>query len=405
VSGPVAVLAIVALLTLCGLGALAVLGVATSPAELVRRAGQAPLAGMAWAGIVAATLATAGSRLGLGGLAVLTVATCAGGAVRLVRGSAPAPSERRSVGLLDVAVSVAAVVVLAVVVAVAAATLRVLPLVEYDAWAVWGMKARTIAVLGAADPDVFASDAYARLHIEYPLLLPSLHALPLQAADGFSSNTVILSCLAVGLAGLLALWALFRDRVRPVLLLPAVAMIAAAPAFFGQLGNGYADVPLAVFVACGLGAAGRWLVDRDTSWLALATLFLSAAVLTKNEGLLFAAAVYVSLLVGARGRRRAVGVATLACGVLFAPWRATSLSTTWERPTTTCPRRSTCLSSSAASIVLRSPRRASSTRRSYPGSSGCSSRSGSPRPRWRSSSLRALSPCSPRGSGCSRSPG
>ena len=353
-SPSLAVVGIVALLTLCGLGALAVLGVARSPRELLRRSGLAPLAGMAWAGIAAATLATAGSRLGLAGLAVLTVATCAGGAVRFVRAPAPsAPGERvsqRSDGslqqtvairsgsptqrktgasnsllqtIVDAGVVIASLGVIAVVGAVALAALHVKPLVEYDSWAMWGMKARAIATLGSADPDVFATpEAYERLHIEYPLLVPALHALPLQAADEFSSNAVILSCLAIGLAGLLGLWALFRDRVRPVILLPAIAAIAAAPAFFVQLGTGYADIPLAVFVACGISAAALWLVDRDTSWLALATLFLSASVLTKNEGLLFAAAAYVSLLVVASGRRRAVAISALVCALVFAPWRA-----------------------------------------------------------------------------------
>jgi len=354
VSPAVAVVAVVALLTLCGLGALAVLGVARSPRELLRRSGLAPLTGMAWAGVVAATLATAGSRLSIAGLGLLTAATCAGGAARLTRTRAPsAPPERpqgRAAGslqqtaaipsdppaqrksgarnsllqrLVDVGVVIASLGVIAVVVAVAMAALHVKPLVEYDGWAMWGMKARAIAALGSADPDVFATpEAYERLHIEYPLLLPSLHALPLQAADGFTSNTVILSCLAIGLAGLLALWGLFRDRVRPVILLPSLAAIVAAPRFFLELGTGYADVPVAVFVACGVGAAARWLVDRDTSWLTLATLFLSACVLTKNEGLLFAAALYVSLFVVAHGRRRAVAIAALVCGVVSAPWRA-----------------------------------------------------------------------------------
>jgi Dolichyl-phosphate-mannose-protein mannosyltransferase len=323
VSPSISVVAMVALLTLCGLGALAVLGVARSPRELRRRSGLAPLAGMAWAGIAAATLATAGSRLGIVGLVALTIATCAGGAVRLAR--APASAARVDScprRWLDTLIVVASLVLIAVVCAVALAALRVKPLVEYDGWAMWGMKARAIATLGSAHPDVFATpEAYERLHIEYPLLLPALNALPLQAADEFSSNALILSCLAVGLAGLLGLWALFRDRVRPVILLPTIAAIAATPAFFLQLGTGYADVPLAVFVACGIGAAARWVVDRDPSWLALATLFLSAGVLTKNEGLLFATAAFVSLLVVARGRRRAVAVAALVCAALFAPWR------------------------------------------------------------------------------------
>jgi Dolichyl-phosphate-mannose-protein mannosyltransferase len=323
VSPSTAVVAIVALLTLCGLGVLAVLGVARSPRELLRRSGLAPLAGMAWAGIAAATLATAGSRLGIVGLVVLTVATCGVGALRLARTPASAAQvDRFPRTWLDTVIVLTSLGVIAVVCAVAFAALRVKPLVEYDGWAMWGMKARAIAILGSAHPDVFATpEAYGRLHIEYPLLLPALHSLPLQAADEFSSNAVVLSCFAIGLAGLLGLWALFRDRVRPVILLPSIAAIAAAPAFFLQLGTGFADVPLAVFVACGVGAAARWLVDRDASWLALATLFLSAGVLTKNEGLLFAAAAYVSLLAVARGRRRAVAISALVCALVFAPWR------------------------------------------------------------------------------------
>jgi Dolichyl-phosphate-mannose-protein mannosyltransferase len=326
VSPAVAVVVTLALLTLCGLGALAVLGVARTPRELLRRSGLAPLAGMALSGVVAATLATAGSGLGIAGLVVLTVATCAGGAVRLTRSPAPAdappPVERSPLRWLDALVVTASLGVIAIVGAVAVAAFHVTPIVEYDSWAMWGMKARAIATIGSAHPDVFATpEAYGRLHIEYPLLLPALHALPLQTAGEFSSNIVILSCLALGLAGLLGLWALFRDRVRPVILLPAIAAIAAAPAFFVELGAGYADVPLAVFVAAGVAAAARWLVDRDTSWLALATLFFSAGVLTKNEGLLFAAAAYVSLLVVASGRRRAVAFAALVCALAFAPWR------------------------------------------------------------------------------------
>jgi hypothetical protein len=184
----------------------------------------------------------------------------------------------------------------------------------------WGMKARAIALLDA-DRAVLASDAYARLHIEYPLLLPALHALPLDAAESFSSSTVVLHCVLLGAAGLAALWGILRDRVRPALLLPFLAAIAAMPAFFFQLGSGYADVPVAMLVAAGAAAAARWLLDDRGSWLALATLFLAASALAKNEGLLFAVAVLVSLFAVAGGRRRRVLLAAGVVALVYAPWR------------------------------------------------------------------------------------
>jgi len=322
VSATAAVLVVVALETACGVAVLALVGVVHSWAELRARAGLAPLAGMAWAGVAGATLATAGARLSVLGLIVLTAATCVGGALRLrVRQASSDGWQLPALSGLEKVLVSGWIVAIATLGAAALAAFHDKPLAEYDGWAIWGMKAKAIAVLGSADADVFAGAAYERLHLEYPLLLPALHALPLQAADGYSSNTIILHSLAIGAAGLLAAWSVFRDRVRPVLLLGFMAAIAAMPAFLAQLGTGYADVPLAVLVAVGVAALARWLVEESGAWLTLATLFLAAATLTKNEGLLFAASAYVALLVAARGRRLAVAASGAVVALAYAPWR------------------------------------------------------------------------------------
>lgn len=322
-SGVASIVLVNVVFACCGLGVLAVLGVARSPKGLLRAAALAPLAGMAWVGIAAATTATIGPSFGIVGLVVVTLATCAGGALRLRRDDdvLPLAGPRRGLRWRELGVAAAALATIAVVCAFAVATFAVKPLVEYDGWAMWGMKGKAIATLGG-DPAVLASDTYTRLHLEYPLLLPALHALPIGAADRFSSNIVVLQCVTIGIAGLLAFWGLLRDVVRPSVLLAFVAAIAAMPAFFLQLGSGYADVPLAVFAACGLVAAARWLTHGGGQWLALGTLFLAAAVLTKNEGLLSAAATYVPLLVVATGRRRAVAASALVVALAYAPWRA-----------------------------------------------------------------------------------
>jgi hypothetical protein len=104
------------------------------------------------------------------------------------------------------------------------------------------------------------------------------------------------------------------------------------PAFLMQLGTGYADVPLAALVAAGVAAAARWLVERSSSWLALATLFLAAATLTKNEGLLFVASAYLALVLVARGRRRAVAASAGVTAVAYAPWQLYTTLHGLERP-------------------------------------------------------------------------
>jgi hypothetical protein len=324
VSPGFAALVVVVVQTVAGLGLLAAIGAGSTTRDLLRYAAVAPLAGMAWVGLLGATLATLGSRLSFAGMLLVTVATCAAGALRVARraGQPAAAPAQLGRSLFENLVVAASLLALGVVTLFAVALFRIKPLAEYDGWAMWGMKSRAIAALGAADPALFASQAYARLHLEYPLLLPSLHALPLQLLDGFDSNAVVLSCLAIGLAGLAAIWGLLRDRVRPSLLLPFLAALAAAPAFFGQLATGYADVPLAAFVAAGAVASARWLLDDARMWLALTTLFVAAATLTKNEGLLFGIATYVALLVTANGRRRAVLVSGAVVALAYAPWRA-----------------------------------------------------------------------------------
>jgi hypothetical protein len=325
-SNALAVIAVVLVQTLAGFGVLAASGLGATLRDLLRNAAIAPLAGMAWTGVAAASLATLGSRLSASGLVVLTLATCAIGALRMRRHAGSPRVVRATAGdarwWLDRVAVIAAVFALGAVVVTAAALFRVKSLAEYDGWAMWGMKSRAIAVLGGADPDVFASPAYARLHLEYPLLLPALHALPLLLVDGFSSKIVVLSCFAIGLAGLAAVWGILRERVRAAILLPFVAALATAPAFFGQLATGYADVPVAMFVAAGVVASARWLLDDQRAWLLLTTLFVAAATLTKNEGLLFGAATYVALLVAADGRRRAVGISAAAVALVYAPWKA-----------------------------------------------------------------------------------
>ena len=322
-----AVTLVVALQTITGAGVMALLGLAHSRGDLLRRAAVAPLAGMAWTGVIGATLATFGWRLDIAGLVALSVATAASGALRIRRIS----SAETAVGLStggrirswpERAAVAAAACALAVITVAALATFSVKGVFEYDGWAMWGMKARAIAELGEANVEVFASPAYERLHLEYPLLLPSHHALPLQADGAFSSNTIVLSCLAFGLAGLFAVWGILRDRVRASILLPTIAAIATAPALFGQLATAYADVPLAMLVAAGVVTAARWLVDRKLEWLTFATLFFSAAALTKNEGLLLAAAAYVALVAVATGRRRSVALSALVVALVYAPWKA-----------------------------------------------------------------------------------
>jgi hypothetical protein len=80
-------------------------------------------------------------------------------------------------------------------------------------------------------------------------------------------------------------------------------------------------MPLAFMVAAGVVSGAVWLLDRRDAWLALTTVFLAAATLSKAEGLLFAAAAYLALLAVASGARRRVLVSAAVVVLVLLPWR------------------------------------------------------------------------------------
>jgi hypothetical protein len=306
-------------LFLLGLGLLPIIGLARTVQQIRHRWGLAYLTGIAAAGIVAATLAVLEVPFSPGALIAVTILALAGGYGRLRPDGGRLERPRRTTadriaGRVGVAVLLACAAGMAYAVASE-------PLDEYDGWAIWGLKAHAIAALGGSSGDVLASPAYDFSHLEYPLLAPGLEALGLNSAGRYESRLIVIQCVLIGLAGLLAVWGALRDRVRPLLLWPALAAIAVAPAMLSQLESGLADMPLALFVAAGLVTAGRWLLEPQDSWLALATLFFAAAALTKDEGDLFVAAALTGLVLVAQGRRLQVGIATAAVGLAVLPWR------------------------------------------------------------------------------------
>lgn len=211
------------------------------------------------------------------------------------------------------------------VVGLTAARLRGFPLGDWDGWAIWATKAHALYSSGGVGSPVFRSAAYARTHLDYPLLFPSLEASELRALghfDGAALHLELVSLLAAFAAGLLAL--LRSAATPPPVRMVVVLGLVGSPALLSALATNYADVPLAFFVALGLVALARWTMTGDRLFLTLASLFLAAALLTKDEGALFAIAAYAAALaLGTRlgGRRQEVVIAALASIAMVVPWR------------------------------------------------------------------------------------
>jgi hypothetical protein len=299
-----------------GVGLMPLLRIAPSRDELIRRFGLSYVVGVAGTGILAATLALVRIPLGLAELAFIAALVLLLGLRRLPQTAvARAPAEP----LWSRIVGGSALLLAGVLLAHAARTFRIRPLLEWDGWAIWAMKARGLYELGGAESPVFTSESYPPL--QHPLWLPSIEAIDFRAMGAFDGTLIHLQLIFLALGFLAAYWTLLRG-VAPDALLGVVALaILAAEPVLKQLSTNLADVPLAFLVALGIAALARWVAANERWALVCSALFLAAATLTKSEGALFALAAFLAALPAARGRLGPLLWAALAVVLVLLPWR------------------------------------------------------------------------------------
>ena len=298
------------------------IGLIRSRAELVVRGGVALLAGMLIGGIVEAHLALVGFPISLTALAGIDLALAAVGAYMWPRSGGPEDARlpRRPSALI----APLALVVAAAELGHVAATAAVRPMIEWDSWAIWGTKARDIAATGSVDSNLFTNRAYDVIHLDYPIVLPTIEALALRG--GWDPGMAHLQLVVLAGAALWAMVGLCHGRIPLEVPSLAVLFLVFQPWFVNGLLSGYADVPVAVVSACALLALVRFVLDGDRRVLAAGALFAGGAGLIKNEGTLFVVAAFVAvaiaLVVARRPRElRPLGLALAGAAALWAPWR------------------------------------------------------------------------------------
>ena len=164
---------------------------------------------------------------------------------------------------------------------------------DWDAWAIWNLRAKYLA--GPGETWRYAvSPLLALTHADYPLLTSGFIAHAWKAGGGQPTTTIPVATALLfsgsALALLVASLALLRG---PSLGLLAGMVALANTAFLSHCVSQYADVPLAFYylatlVAVFLGTVGE---SQRRPLLALAGFFVSLAAWTKDEGILFAAVV------------------------------------------------------------------------------------------------------------------
>lgn len=177
---------------------------------------------------------------------------------------------------------------------------------EEGAWSIWNLRARFLVRAGAFWRLAFSNDLN-WAHLDYPLLLPGLVALcwKLSREQSTAAPVAIAFLFGLGTVGTL-MSALAALRGKAMALLAGMLLLGTA-SFVALTAALYGDVPLSFYILTTI--ALLCLQDRhpdDLRFSALAGLMAGFAAWTRNEGMVFAAAVVVARAVALfRFRERA----------------------------------------------------------------------------------------------------
>ena len=187
---------------------------------------------------------------------------------------------------------------------------------DWDAWAIWGSKAKLLALGHGPLMDVTKFG-----HSDYPLLWPSIWSFSGWCAGGWEEQW------SRGWGAMflfLSAWELFliiRKRTQSeVAGILTAAFFLSVPMVPLLASWSYAEAPLWLMMLCGLAFLFQWQESGKKYDVVMAGVFCAAAAYTKNEGVLFA--LLLGLWFAALSGNRVVSVALffsvfLAC---YAPW-------------------------------------------------------------------------------------
>jgi hypothetical protein len=193
---------------------------------------------------------------------------------------------------------------------------------EWDSWASWMPKAKELYATGRLEPEFLVQVAQLP---SYPPGLMAIHAAAFHAMGSADTVTLHVQHWFFALGFVAAVIGLLAHRVDQAILYPVILALLVAPSLVDWASTVYADIPLGFLVAVAAVLIVLWLEHREPWQLVAATVLLSGAMLTKREGMLFAACVLLAGFVASWAERRRVWPSLLGAGVgalaLVLPWR------------------------------------------------------------------------------------
>ena len=197
-----------------------------------------------------------------------------------------------------------------------------LPFCDWDAFSIWGLKAKVLAALPLVPrPEFFSDVTLSFSHLEYPLLVPFLLAAQFNltglneaAVNGFA----VLFYIGFGTA----IYSAARWKLRIIEAVILTTFCMTVPSVMRWANAAMADMPLAFFIALAVCYLVRYTSEQGRDDLILASIFSAAAGFTKNEGSA-CIAIYGFIVFIACVRRKRFADLFIFGGIivlLFGPW-------------------------------------------------------------------------------------
>jgi hypothetical protein len=195
------------------------------------------------------------------------------------------------------------------------------PLAEFDGWWNWIPKAKAIYFFGRLDPELLSFLP----NQSYPPGLPAVHAVAFHFMGSADDTTLHVQYWFYAVGFFAAVAGLLVAHVRAAILAPSFFLIFLAPSFITWSTRTYVDFPLGYMVATAALLTVLWIEERRPWQLVTVTALMSAAMLTKREGIPLAACVVIAGLAASAKEWRVcwprLAVAGVIALALELPWR------------------------------------------------------------------------------------
>ena len=241
----------------------------------------------------------------------------------LTRGELPAPARPGWLGWLGLAL-------IAVELGLELLEVSANPsLSDWDAWAIWGVKAKAFFVYGGVNGYLSRADLYEFSWPARPCLSSLFQAFLYTCLGRVDEAGARLAQVGLRGALLLIFHANLRRRLGPDSSLVSTAVLATVPNLTYQASAGLANLLLGLYLFAVLASLEGWEEDRRSARLVGPTLLLAGAFLARDEGLVMGAlivlcAAFLAPQGGGPGRwwqSLMAGVAMLlGAGLLYSLW-------------------------------------------------------------------------------------